>query len=133
MSQDNVEIVKAAFEAWNGRDWDAAVKDSAPGAEFDVSRAYGPYRGVYRLDQWRQLIEDFSRTFESARIEAREFIDAGDHILVPVTTYTRGRDGIEATAGGSYLWTIHDGAVVRVCLYQEDQRHEAVEAAGLPE
>jgi ketosteroid isomerase-like protein len=131
MSQQNVEIVRAAFEAWNRGDWDAAVKDAAPDAEFDVSRANGPYRGVYRRDPWRQLIEDFSRTFESARIEAREFIDAGKHILVPVTTHTRGRDGIEATAGGSYVWTIRDGAVVCVCLYQEDQRHEALEAAGL--
>ena len=133
MSQENVEIVRAAFEAGNRGDWDAAVKDVAPGTEFDLSRANGPYRGVLRLDQWRQLIEDFSRTFESVRHEAREFIDAGEHILVSLTAYTRGRDGVEATAHGSYVWTIRDGAVVRVCFYQEDQRHEALEAAGLRE
>jgi ketosteroid isomerase-like protein len=133
MSQENIEIVQAAFEAWSRRNWDAAVKHAAPDAEFDWSRAYGPYRGVYRLDQWRRLIEDFSGTFDSARIEAREFIDGGEHILVPVTTYTRGRDGIEATAGGSHVWTIRDGAVARVCYYQEHQRHEALEAAGLSE
>jgi hypothetical protein len=35
-------------------------------AEVDLSRAYGPYRGVLRLDQWRQLIEDFSRQGKNA-------------------------------------------------------------------
>ena len=133
MSQENVEIVRAAFEATNRGDWDAAVKDFAPGVEVDLSRAYGPYRGVLRLDQWRRLIEDFSRTFESVRHEAREFIDAGDHILVSLTAYTRGRDGVEAAAIGSYVWTIRDGAVVRVCYYHDDQRHEALEASGLRE
>ncbi len=108
------------------------MKNSAPDAEFDWSRAYGPYRGVSRLDQWRQLIEDFYGTFESARIEAREFIDGGEHILVSVTTHTRGRDGVEATAGGSHVWTIRDGAIARVCYYQEGQRLEALEA-GLSE
>ncbi|MGH2966718.1 MAG: nuclear transport factor 2 family protein [Solirubrobacterales bacterium] len=103
MSQENVEIVQAAFEAWSRGDWGGAVKDANSDAEFDWSRAYGPYRGVYPLSQWRELIEDFSRTFESARIEANEFIDGGDYVFVPVTTYTRGRDGIEVTAGGSQV------------------------------
>jgi ketosteroid isomerase-like protein len=133
MSQENVEIVRAAFDAWSRGDWDGTVKDAAPGTEFDWSRAYGPYRGVYRLAEWRQLIEDFAGTFESARIEANEFIDGGDYVFVPVTTYTRGRAGIEATAGGSHVWTIRDGAVVRVCYYQHDQRSEALQAAGLSE
>ena len=133
MSQENVEVVRAAFEAWNRRDWEGAVKHAAPDAEFDLSRALGPYRGVYRLGQWRNLIEDFSRTFDSARIEAREFIDAGDHVLVPITFNMQGRDGIEATAGGFHLWTIRDGAVVRWSYFQEDQWAEAVEAAGLSE
>jgi hypothetical protein len=34
-------------------------------------------------------------------------------------------------ARGTWLWTIRDGLVVRVCLYQELQ--EALEAAGLRE
>jgi hypothetical protein len=51
MSQENVEIVKAAIDAINREDWDAAFKDAAPGFELDFSRALGPYQGVYRLDQ----------------------------------------------------------------------------------
>jgi hypothetical protein len=47
------------------------------------------------------------------------------------TLYYRGRDGIETTAGGKQVWTIRDGAVERLVMYQE--RHEALEAAGLSE
>ena len=41
--------------------------------------------------------------------------------------------GSRRQPGGSYVWTIRDGAVARVCYYQEGQRLEALEAAGLSE
>jgi hypothetical protein len=34
MSQENVEIVKAAIDAVNREDWDAAFQDAAPGGGF---------------------------------------------------------------------------------------------------
>jgi hypothetical protein len=42
-----------------------------------------------------------------------------------------GRNGVEVEARVTWTWTIRDGVVVRLCLYQE--RHEALEAAGLEE
>jgi ketosteroid isomerase-like protein len=110
---------------------DAALKDAAPNCELDWSRGVGPQRGKYRLDQMRSFFADFADTFESIRIEADEFIDAGEHVVVPQTGYIRARDGIEATARITLLWTIRDGAIERMCLYQE--REEALEAAGLEE
>jgi hypothetical protein len=35
MSQENVEVVKAAYDAFNREDWDAMFKDAAPGCETD--------------------------------------------------------------------------------------------------
>ena len=49
MSQENVEIVKAAYDASNREDWDAFFKDVARGFEVDLSRAVGPWRGVFGL------------------------------------------------------------------------------------
>lgn len=131
MSQENVAIVKAVVDASNGEYWDAAFQPAAPGFELDFSRALGPYRGVYRLDQARRFAEDFTATFESVRIEAEELIDAGDHVILLGTIYFRGRDEIEATASGNQVWTIRDGAVERFVMYQE--RQEALEAVGLAE
>ncbi|MEK6252597.1 MAG: nuclear transport factor 2 family protein [Actinomycetota bacterium] len=131
MSGENVEIVRAGFDAVNRGDVDAAFKDIAPDAEFDQSRAVGFDRGVYNVDQWRRLLEEFSQAWESVRFEADEFIDAGDHVVTPFTNRFLGRDGVEVQARGTWVWTIREGAVVRVCLYQE--RQEALEAAGLRE
>jgi ketosteroid isomerase-like protein len=131
MSRENVEIVRAFFDAMNRGDLDAAYKDAAPDAELDLSRAVGLERSVYRIDQLRRMSEEFAESWESARYEAHDFFDAGEHVVTPWTNHFVGRDGVEVQARGTWLWTIRDGLVVRVCLYQELQ--EALEAVGLSE
>jgi ketosteroid isomerase-like protein len=131
MSQENVEIVRAAVDAANGGDWDAVFKDAAPSFEVDLSRAVGPLHGVYGLDQWRSAVEDFAGSWESLRFETGELIDAGEHVVVPWTMHARGRDGIEVPSRVTWVWSIRNGAIVRACMYQE--RQEALEAAGLSE
>ncbi len=129
MSQRNVEIVRATLDSFNRGDFVATLKDLAPQAELDFSRARGPYRGVYRLEQVREFIEDFTATFESVRIEPTEYMVAGEHVVVPVVFHSSGRDGVKATAGSVHVWTLSEGAIVRLCMYQG--REEALEAAGL--
>jgi ketosteroid isomerase-like protein len=131
MSQENVEIVKAAIEAWQRQDWDAMLQDVAPGFEVDLSRAIGPHQGVFNVDQVRPVLEEFAQNWESVRVEPLEFIDAGDLVVEPQTTHVRGRDGIEASATGTFVWTIRDRAIERVSLYQE--REDALKALGLSE
>jgi hypothetical protein len=43
MSQENVEIVRAWYDAFNREDWDAMLKDAAPGFEVD-SRGQSVFR-----------------------------------------------------------------------------------------
>jgi ketosteroid isomerase-like protein len=95
----------------------------------DFSRALGPYRGVYRRSEIRGFLEELNATFESVRFEPREFIDAGDYLVVPLTIHFEGRDGIKVKADTTNLWTFRDGVIQRIVLYQE--LHEALEAAGL--
>ena len=131
MSQENVEIVKAWYDAWNREHWDAMVKDAAPGFELDFSRSDGPFAGVFGLDQIRRAWEEFREAWESARLEPHEFIEAGDLVVVPLTQHGKGREGIELTARLTFVWTIRNGAIERITLYQE--REEALEAVGLSE
>jgi ketosteroid isomerase-like protein len=131
MSQENVEIVRAAVDAYNRGDFDAAMKDAAPDFEFDFSRAVGPLHGVFRLDQMRRVWDEVREPWESVRIELDELIDAGEQVVATRTGFMRGRDGIEVQARITEVWTIRDRAIVRVCLYQE--KREALEAAGLSE
>ena len=131
MSRENVEIVKAAIDAYNREDWDAYFKDLAPGFELDFSRAIGPWRGVFGLDQFRRLVEEFRETWESTRQEPHEFIEAGDLVVMHSTLRVKGRGGIEVVSRAAFVWTIRNGAIERVTMYQE--RQDALEAVGLSE
>ena len=131
MSEENVEIVRTALAALNRGDLDAAFKDAAPDAEVDLTRAVGLDSGVYDLDEFRRLSEEFAKSWDSVRWEADEYLDAGEHVVMPFTNHLLGRDGIDVQARGTWLWTIRDGVVVRLCLYQV--RQDALEAAGLSE
>jgi hypothetical protein len=93
MSQENAEIVKAAIDAFNRKGWGAAFQDAAPDFELDFSRALGPYRGVYGLDQAQRFVEDFTATFESVRFEA-------DQLMMPVSTWSFLAPSITVAATG---------------------------------
>ena len=131
MSQENVEILKASFDAYNRRDWDAWLQHAARGFEMDMSRAVGPVSGILTLDQLRQGQLDFAEYWESVRIEPQEFIEAGDLVVVPWAMNGTGRDGIELVARATFVWTIRDGAIERVSLYQS--RQDALVDLGLSE
>jgi uncharacterized protein len=131
MSEENVEIVRAAFAAFNRRDWDAILDAAAPDFELDWSRALGPYRGVYQLEQLRAFLADFDDLWDTMQVSADEYLDVGGQIVTPFTNHAKGRRGIETVARGVWVWTIRDGALLRNCLYQE--LDEALAAAGLHE
>jgi ketosteroid isomerase-like protein len=131
MSQENVEIVRAAIDAWNRGDWDATLKDAAPSFEFDFSRSMGPGRGVYSLEQMGQYFRELTEAWEDVRLEPGEFIEAGEQVVMPNTLYAQGRDGIKLQARSAWVWTIRSGRVAHLCFYQE--RRVALEAVGLSE
>ena len=124
-------MIRAALEALNRGDIDAALNDAAPDFQWDFSRAVGPTRGVFRLDQIRKFWDEFAEAWESVRTEAAEFIEAGDHVVTPITTHVRGRAGIEVQARVAWVWTFRNGSVARITFYQE--RQEALEAAAISE
>ncbi len=132
MSQKNVEIVRAAVEAFNRGDLDAAFKDATPSFEWDNSRSMNAdTRGVFTLSEALQIFKQALGLWGSAWIEINEVIPVGDHVVLPHTFHVRGRDGIEAQARTTWLFTIRNGKMERGCLYQD--RQEALEAVGLSE
>ncbi len=124
-----MEMVRAALDAANRGDLDAMLKEAAPDFEFDFSRAVGPQHGVFGRDEVPGVFREFDEPWESVRREIDDFIEAGEQVVTPLTSYHRGRDGLELQARVAMVWTFHDGAITRVCFYQT--RDEALEAAGL--
>ena len=135
MSQENVEMIRAAMEAWNRGAWDEALKDAAPGFELDNSSSAGEWRGVHRgADQAKRMWEAFLEPWQSVRIEVSEFIEADEGVVVTrQKAHFVGRDGIElpGPTRSGWLWTIRDGKLAHLAIYND--LDEALEAAGLSE
>ena len=131
MSQENVEIARAAVDALNRGDWNAALKDAAPDFELDLSRGMGPDAGVYEGGHVREWWDRFTESWESISFEPREFIPVDEHVVIPLTMRARGRDGIEVPSRPTWVLTFGNGALARLRMYQE--RADALGAVGLRE
>ena len=134
MSEENVEIVRRATDAYNRRDLDGMLEIWAPDAVLDWSNARSFDAGVYRgHGEIRAFVEEFFATWDEVRIEIVDGpAEVEDGLLIAENVaYMRGRDGIEVQARSAWLITIRDGEQTSLTLYQTKQ--EALEAAGLRE
>jgi ketosteroid isomerase-like protein len=132
MSQENVELVRRQTEAWNRRDLTTWLSLFGSDAEIDWSRARGPLKGVYcgRGEQ-ETFWNEFWSTFEDVHVEMHGFTEVGSEIVVPNTAHVQGRQGIEVIARSTFVFTVENGQITRLRLFQEGA--EALEAAGLTE
>ena len=130
MSQQNVELVRQRFEAFNRGDLAAMVDLTDPAAVWwdrsDDPWGGAPHRG--RDACMRHLAE----ILEDAELEAQpqELIDAGNSVVVGVRLVGRGRSsGVAFEEHEFHVFKLRDGKVIETREYRE--RDEALEAAGL--
>ena len=78
MSQENVEVVQAAFEAWNMGDMDGLRESYDPSVTWRPAEGWpepGPYVG---RDAVMRQLEQLRETWDSDRFELiSDFIDVG--------------------------------------------------------
>jgi ketosteroid isomerase-like protein len=130
MSQENVEALRAALERFAHGDWSPffALSDDF---EF-VSGPEVPEAGTYRGEEAQRWLRGWRATFEGMTIEATEFLDAGDKVLVGTTG--RGRLRGSAASVEERWWmvlTFRGREVVRIEMFPD--RADALAAAGLRE
>jgi hypothetical protein len=129
----HLPAIRAAVEAWNRGDWDAALSIGGPNAaEFDASEDRGEWSGVARgrgsvIRMWTAVTD----SWDSVRYEIDRFIGDGDEVVTCLTGHFAGRDGIEATVHIYWAWIFEDGWLVR--LVTRNEFAKALEAAGLTE
>jgi ketosteroid isomerase-like protein len=138
MSQENVEIVRRAFEVFNQEGVEALAGSGlwSPELVFDTSRAGIPGVGVYRgLDEVRAFFEDDwfqAFPFEEWELVVEELIDHGDQVIAMSRQRGRGASsGVAAELELGNIFTLRCGEIVRTVLYSD--REKALEAAGLRE
>jgi ketosteroid isomerase-like protein len=133
MSQENVDRIRAGFEAFN-RTGEIAVDHLAPDFELHQASSIVDTAGVFRgPDAFRDVLKELQGAFEELSFEAEEFIEApnGD-IVVFIRARGRGRGSeIEVDNRIAQVWTYRDDKAIRMVAYEE--RSEALKAAGLSE
>jgi uncharacterized protein len=91
MSQENVERVREGYAAFNRGNIEAAVQGFHPDIEWLAWDALPDGATLRGRDAVRELFETWRLLFDDFTVEAEEFIDAGDQVIV--VTRARGRGG----------------------------------------
>jgi ketosteroid isomerase-like protein len=132
MSQENVEIVRSAVEAYEHEGLDGSMRYYAPEIEWsttDLSIERATYRGH---DGVRRFFGSFDREFDDLRFDVEDLIDAGNQVIVTIRIGGRGKaSGAPVERTWSYVCSLRDGMIYHVRTFTSQA--EALEAAGLSE
>jgi ketosteroid isomerase-like protein len=130
MSQENVKIVRAAYDAWNAGDMDAL------GDLYDADAVTRPLEGwpeqataVGRaavMQGWAQ----FRETWDADAVEAVSIVDVGDRVAVRSNWRGTGH-GPEANFEMTMIYTVRKGRIFYLESFWDHA--EALETLGLSE
>ncbi|MDQ3935523.1 MAG: nuclear transport factor 2 family protein [Actinomycetota bacterium] len=136
MSGENVEFLRRGYDAMNEmlerRDIDRAQIEEfwtedcvlRPAGILPESAEMHGHDGIVRF------IENQLEAFDELQIEALEWIDAGDRVVVPIRFGGRARyTGMDVAFEVVHVVTLRDGRVARTDMYRE--KEEALRAVGL--
>ncbi len=132
MSQENVEVVRRGYDAFNRGDIEGVIETVGAEVRCDMSeRVFNP--GVYEgHDGIRRFVEEIDEVWEDFRLEPLEFIDAGDKVVVSHLIRGSGKgSGVDVELPSTSVYTLRASKVIESRMYREHA--EALEAAGLRE
>jgi ketosteroid isomerase-like protein len=135
MSEENVETVQRAQEAWDAENLDAWLAEADPEVEWHTAmgQALEGRKSTYRgHDGLRKAWDEYrNQAWGGFRDQIQEIRDLGESVLVLGHLVTARMAGIEAGQEFGQLVTFRDGKILR----SEDflSRAETLEAAGMRE
>jgi ketosteroid isomerase-like protein len=130
VASGNTELVKRGYEAWNRGDVEGVLSFLDPEIEWH-GYTHIPESGTLEgRDEVKAWLERFLDAWEQLDIEVTKLIDAGEQVVALVRFRGSGKGSGAPVEGGTdaHVWTVRDGHVVAVTLYQGTQ--EALEAIG---
>jgi uncharacterized protein len=130
MSQENVETVRAGFEAWNAGDMDALRELHDADAIMRPAEGWpepGPFEGREACMRWYEQLRE---AFDVNAAELLSVTDADEHVVARFLWHGTGR-GPESNMEFTGVYTVRRARVVRVEFFRDHA--EALEVAGLRE
>ncbi len=130
MSEQNIELVRAVYDGWARGDFGAGA--DLLSSDFEYQQLSGSVEpGLRRGSGVGRALRGIFEVYESYRIEAEEYIDGGDAVVVVVArAHGMARASqMQLDQQFAFVWTVEDGRLVRVEVHAN--RREALEAVGL--
>jgi ketosteroid isomerase-like protein len=130
MSQENVEIVRAAFAAFEQGNLSVLLESAA---EDLITHRVEPDDAIYHgKEGFLEGTADWIEGFEDWTVTPREFIDGGDSVLVRVHQTARGeQSGVPVESNMWFVFEIRGRKIARLSFHLREAG--ALEAAGLRE
>ncbi len=128
MSSESLEFARKAWEIWTSRDFDALDEVTIEDFEFVPAIAAGVEGGAVRgIEGSRRFFQSLDETWESFEIDAEEFREVGDQVLVVGRVRAKGRgSGVSFEQPIFSVAWLRDGKFARVQSFLDsDQAHEA--------
>ena len=124
---ESVEVLQAAYEAFNRGDLEAATRVLHPDFEFIRLRGLPPVNGPDAMRAWME-----PDAFEDMRFEPLDYRVNGDKVLVRQhVTGTGAGSGMKLDVTTFAVVTLENGLVTRMEAFLPHEETEALEAAGL--
>ena len=132
MSQENVRVIRGAYEAMSRDDWSAVFEAADPDFELvppDQSPVSEPVRGVEEVRAW---YTDQQEMVGNLAAEVEELIETEEYTVALIRLRIRPHGGdADFELQIAHLWTLRSGKLARCEIFPE--REKALEAAGLRE
>lgn len=115
MPQEMVETARCGYEAFNRGDMEAVYASLDPEVVWEEWSAAPDAQTYHGHDGVREFFDKLWESFDRVRFDPTEFIEVGDHLVVPTVVQVRGRgSGTEARLNTVHVWTYRDGRGIRV-------------------
>jgi ketosteroid isomerase-like protein len=132
MSQENVEVAKAFYDAYNARNSEALDRLLHPEAEITTLSARGGLGGDWIRGATRQYFEQLDEAWTGLRIEIEDYREVGERVVALGVARGAGVSShIEVVSDFAAVLVVRDAQIVLVDSYSNWK--DALEDVGLRE
>ena len=131
MSEENVEIVRGAYEEFAGGNfWLPELFD--PDVRIRWLDAVGTESETVGLEAMSSFLLNWLESWDELTLTAERIIDAGEQVVILAVFRGRGKtSGVATEWRHATVWTLREGRVISSVSYEDAT--EALEAVGLRE
>lgn len=130
MSQENLDLVRRGYEAWNRDDFDWILGNITDDFEMDTVQSLFPDMGEVYVGKagWEKFVSSWRSAWETVAVDVQRLEDLGDDVLAVVNFNGVGRgSGAVVSLKIAHWFEFRDGLFAGMRVLTPD---EALEAAG---